>query len=100
MENLDIKKLFLVFESNYGSLMFHNDGEATKIIAICETIEQARKIFLKQVVKDLEDGFSIDSSFKGKLQDTDSIRIIDYLDSDSWDGYSEITIKELELVKE
>ena len=43
-----MKNVYLVYESNYGSIIFHNGGEATDIIAVCKTKEEAKKISLKQ----------------------------------------------------
>lgn len=90
-------KLYLVYESNYGEIIFLEGCDSTNIVGIFKTREQA-EMKRQELIENatLNDGWVLDEQVKQDYLNKDVV-IMFWQEQENWSNYYEIHIKEMEV---
>lgn len=89
-------KLFLVYATYYGELLF-DMNKATDIIGIFRTKEEADKKRKCYIKNDLETGeFIVDDEIKEDYSNIEDVTVF-FEEQENWDSYYKVTIEEIEV---
>lgn len=89
--------MYLVYEGNYGELQ--NECDATTIIGLYKTKEQAIEIMKHEVETNKEYGFILDDEdmdIDSSIEERGYLTMF-YKYQENWDSYFEIIIKEINV---
>lgn len=87
--------MYLVYESNYGELQYECD--ATTIIGLYKTKEQAIEVAKREVENNKEYNFVVDSEDIDSIFEKRDYLIMFYNYQENWDSYFEIIIEEIKV---
>lgn len=87
--------MYLVYESNYGELQY--EGDATSIIGLYKTKDEALEIVKREVENNKEYNFVLDNEDIDSSIEKRGCLTMFYNYQENWNSYFEIIIEEIKV---